>query len=125
MRTAFVSCSFHLEDYGEFFAAVKEALKELGIKYSAVDAAKQYYGELKSSKEMIKNADVLIAEVSVKNIAIGIEIGWADSLGKEIVYLVKEGVEPSTALKIVKGKLISYKDLNDLKKKLKEILKNI
>ncbi len=123
MRTAYVTCSFRLENYREFFAAVQEVLKEAGIKYSAVDSAKQYCGEMKSSKEMIKKVDMLIAEVSIKSIAIGIEIGWADSFGKEIIYMVKENIEPSTATRIVKGKIISYKSLNDLENKLKETLK--
>ncbi len=123
MRTAYVACSFRLENYREFFAAAREVLKEAGIKYSAVDSANQYRGELKSSKDMIKKADVLIAEISVKSIAIGIEIGWADSFGKEIFYLVKKDIEPSTVIRIVKGKIISYKNLNDLKRKLKEVLK--
>lgn len=72
-----------------------------------------------NSKELIRNCDLIIAEVSYSSIGLGIEIGWADFMNKKIVCIYKEGKKFSSSLKFVSNDFIEYKDGIDLIEKLK------
>ncbi len=81
-------------------------------------------GMEKITKALIKNADLVFAEVSYPSTGQGIELGWADMMGKKVVYFYKSGTKPSGALKNLTDNFIEYKDGGDLVAKLSEELKN-
>ncbi len=91
------------------------------------------YGETKlTSKEIfkrdvewIKDADLLIAEVTQVSLGVGYEIGFAESLEKKIIclYREKEGERLSAMIDGNENvKIIKYKELKDLNEKLNEII---
>lgn len=80
------------------------------------------HGSVVKTKDEIKNADVLFAEVSHSATGIGIEIGWADAFGKPIVCLYKRGVKPSNSLQFVTHEFIEYESSDDLVTKIEAYL---
>ena len=74
------------------------------------------------SKEILKQVDYMIAEVSYPSDGLGIELVWADSYGKPIIAVYKSGSVPSDSVKALAQNLIEYSSSKDLVTKLKEIL---
>lgn len=66
------------------------------------------------AKEIIKNSNLLLAEVSFPSTGQGIELGWADMLNIPIVCIHKEGSKISSSLKSITEKFFTYKDSSDL-----------
>ncbi len=75
-----------------------------------------------NTKEIIKNSDLIIAEVSFPATGQGIEIGWADIFGVPILCVSKEGQKISGSLKYITDKFITYSDSQDFITKLSEFL---
>jgi hypothetical protein len=78
-----------------------------------------------NTKEIIKNSDVVIAEVSYPATSEGIELGWADSFGIPILCLYKEGTTPPASLKAVTNALVSYSDQADMLNKIESFLSHL
>ena len=110
--------------------AVKEALKkQFLIPFIFVD---NYNFKPDQSKEMMQAAFaeidkifLLIAEVSDKAIGIGVETGYAKAKNKLIIYLRNANAEHSTTVAGISGHVLIYKDPNDLKIQLSELLEKI
>src|SRR5574337_184888 len=66
------------------------------------------------SKKTIVEADVLVAEVSFASTGLGIELGWADNMDKQIVCAYKSGIAISSSIASVCFNVISYSDISDL-----------
>ena len=77
-----------------------------------------WHAQNKSTKEFLKDADLVIGEVSYPSIGQGIELGWADMLGVPILFLRKQGAKSSSALRYLKGEYIDYVDSRDLTEKM-------
>lgn len=75
-----------------------------------------------NSKDAIKNADMILAEVSYPSLGEGIELGWADILNKRITCFYKTGVKISESLNYLNVQKIEYSDATDLVTKLAGIL---
>jgi hypothetical protein len=75
------------------------------------------------TKELIKNADLVFAEVSYPSTGQGIELGWANILETPIVCFHQAGKKPSNSLKYVTKNLIEYSSGEDLIQKLTDFLK--
>lgn len=75
-----------------------------------------------NTKKLIKNSDLLIAEVSYSATGEGIELGWADGFHIPIVCLYKEGAKPSRSLQVVSKTIVSYKDKEDMLSKIESFL---
>lgn len=73
--------------------------------------------------EWLKESDIIVAEVTTHSTGVGYEIGYADSLGKKIVCLHRDGDKKVSAM--VSGNknidLCEYKNIEDVE----NILKNI
>jgi len=78
--------------------------------------------EILNVKEILKNCDLVIAEVSTPATGQGIELCWADSLGVPILCVSKEDSDISRSLKYLTDKFIIYKDSSDLIVKISEFL---
>lgn len=75
------------------------------------------------TRELIKECDMVLAEVSYPSTGQGIELGWASMLNAPIVCIYKEGLKYSPALRYVTDTFIDYKNPKDMIEKITEILK--
>lgn len=71
-----------------------------------------------NSREIIKNCDLLVAEVSYPGTGLGIELGWASAFGKKIICVYQRGVNISQSLMAVTDNFFIYNKSN-----LAEIIK--
>jgi nucleoside 2-deoxyribosyltransferase len=75
-----------------------------------------------NSQQIIKNSDLIIAEVSYPSTGQGIELGWANSLNKNILCIYKKNQKFSSSLKFITDNFIEYENTEDLINKLSNIL---
>lgn len=75
-------------------------------------------GEVKNSKPIIKECDLVIAEVSFPSIGQGIELGWADYLNIPILCIYKETAKISSSLKLITNLFVKYSDQDDMIEKI-------
>ena len=78
-----------------------------------------------NTKNIIEEADLFIAEVSVPSLGLGIEIGRAEQIGKKILCIYNNEYNLSKSLKFVKTDIIEYEDERDMVKKLKVYIQKI
>jgi hypothetical protein len=64
--------------------------------------------------EVLKQADVIVAEVSYPSTGQGIELGLASVSGVRILCFYKSGAKPSSSLRFITNSLIEYHDTQDL-----------
>ncbi len=74
------------------------------------------------TRDMIRSADVLVAEVSVPSLGAGIEMGWADAFGVPIIALYESGSQVSFSIDNVVTTRIEYDTADDMVTKLAEAL---
>lgn len=74
------------------------------------------------TKDIIKDCDLVVAEVSYPSTGQGIELGWADIFKIPIVCMHKEGSEPSRSLHKITKDFIVYKDTIDMVAKLSDYI---
>ena len=70
------------------------------------------------SKEIIKECDIVFAEVSFPATGMGIELGWSDGFAKPIVCLYRKGAKISRSLRFITNDFIEYDDSDDLIRKV-------
>jgi len=75
-----------------------------------------------NTKDVIKNSDVVFAEVSFPATGLGIELGWADTYAVPIVCFSKTGAKISGSLKFITKNFIEYVDTEDLVEKTQKFL---
>jgi len=75
-----------------------------------------------NTKDVIKNCDVIFAEVSFPATGLGIELGWADIYSTPIVCVHKVGAKISGSLKFIAKDFIEYTDMEDLIEKIEKFL---
>lgn len=78
--------------------------------------------KLVKTKEIIKNYDLVIAEVSLQTTGVGIELGWADYLNKPILCIYEKGSEISSSLKFITNNFLEYDNSKDLIEKIERFL---
>ena len=78
--------------------------------------------EFINSKNIIKDCDLIIAELSFPATGLGIELGWAEILKTPVLCVYKKGSKISGSLKVVTKDFIEYSDSEDLIKKIKEFV---
>ena len=75
--------------------------------------------------EWIDSSDIIIAEISVPSMGVGYELGYSESKNKKIICLYDENSEKEPSMMIsgnIKNNIIRYKNLQEVKKILKEML---
>lgn len=75
-------------------------------------------GETQNSKIWIEKADLILAEVTYPSTGQGIELGWANSIGKSLICFHRTGTKPSRSLRFVCEKIFEYRDARELIEKL-------
>lgn len=73
--------------------------------------------------DVLKQTNILVAEVSYPSTGQGIELGQAKVAGVPIICFYKRGAKPSSSLHFVSEKIIAYGNTPDLLAKLKAELK--
>lgn len=73
-----------------------------------------------NTKEIIKDSDLIISEVSYPSTGQGIELGWAENYHKKIICIYKTGSKYSSSLKVVTDVFIEYKDSEDMINKIND-----
>jgi 2'-deoxynucleoside 5'-phosphate N-hydrolase len=128
---AYIALSFsHRRELGAVVAAVSRALRSVSIQpFVFTD---QYVFEKSESKAMMKRAcddirrsDLFIAEVSYKEIGIGVEAGFASGRGKPVLYLRQRSAEHSTTVSGISEEIIIYDDPADLEQKMQNLLQRM
>ena len=79
--------------------------------------------EFLNSKEVIRNSDLILAEVSKPSTGLGIELGWAEIFNKKVIKIHQEGSEISSSLKVIEGPEISYSELENISALIEEKIK--
>ena len=64
--------------------------------------------KLVKTKEIIKNYDLVIAEVSLPATGLGIELGWADDSNTPILCIHEKGTKISLSLKFITNNFLEY-----------------
>ncbi len=76
----------------------------------------------KSTKQIIQNSDLILAEVSYPSLGEGIELGWADLFKKPIICFHKKGQLGSIFVEMVTKNVIEYETTEDMIEKLEKVL---
>jgi nucleoside 2-deoxyribosyltransferase len=132
MKTIYLAYKFKDSDP----AVLKQKLEELSKIIEETTEYKtfiffrdaQKWGEIKMNiKEVVTKAykavekcDALLVEATEKANGAYFEVGYAKALGKKIIVIHQEGTE-AAFLEAAADVSITYKDFEDLKKKLKSI----
>lgn len=105
----------------EFYEPLKQSIlnKIHDINYFLQDDSP---AKVKNSKEIIKDCDLIIADITFQSTAIGIEIGWADAFNKKIILIYKKGSTVSKYMSLISEDIIEYADSSDLINKLEKIV---
>lgn len=74
------------------------------------------------SRDMIKTADALIAEVSMPSLGVGIEMGWADTFSLPVIAISEKGSRVSFSIDNVVTEQIEYENQNDMLRQLETVL---
>lgn len=68
----------------------------------------------KHSKDVIESCDLVLAEVSEPSLGEGIELGWANAAGIQIVCVHETDAEPSSSIHHVSGAIHTYTNAEEL-----------
>ena len=71
-------------------------------------------------KDVIRDCDLVLAEVSDPTFEQGLELGWASGAYVTTICFYKEGTEPSPLLPKVSENINAYGSLEDMVKKVQE-----
>jgi len=95
-----------------FFSAINDfAASQEGIE---IVFPHQEAEETHLTQAQIAKADLVLVEVSIPSTGSGIELGWANALGKEVVAFHQGGSQPSPAIKFVAKQIHVYVTREDI-----------
>lgn len=81
--------------------------------------------ERQMTRDVVKDSDVILAEVSYPSTGQGIELGWANIFNVPIICISKKGSKVSNSLKYIANIFIVYSDMDDMIQKLSTQLANV
>lgn len=77
------------------------------------------------TREMIKDCDALIAEVSTPSLGAGIEMGWADAFGHPVIAIYEKGSNPSFSIDNIVTDRIEYEGPDDMIQKIEAAIQKV
>lgn len=77
---------------------------------------------MQTAKSHMDESEFLIAELSHKAIGVGLEVGYMAAQGKTIFYLRREDAEHSTTVGGMANVTVVYRDVDDLREELRQVL---
>jgi nucleoside 2-deoxyribosyltransferase len=107
-----------LKNYGE---VLTEHIGDIGLSTEGEDKSHEYIYQ--RDMDWLRSANVLVADISTPSVGVGYEIGLAETLGKKVLCLYREGsTKPISGMINGNIKLIKriYKDDNELFQIIKE-----
>lgn len=124
---AYIAHSYaHRKSQADILLAIKNVLVSQKVetiifseKYDNFEAA-DARNMMQLAFDEIRQCDFLIAEVSSKEIGIGVEVGYAAALSLPIIYVYKEGSEYSTTVAGCSVTEVTYSSLSVLRVKLSD-----
>lgn len=66
------------------------------------------------SKQIIESCDLVIAEASFPSTGMGIELGWANAIGKRIIAVHHSDTTVSQSLAAITSEILPYSTLEEL-----------
>ncbi|NTU73104.1 hypothetical protein HGB07_02935 [Candidatus Roizmanbacteria bacterium] len=111
----YISHSTHADYENNLYQVLRNS--ELNNKYEIFLPHEQSVAPV-SSKDYIKQCDLVVAEVSYPATGQGIELGWANVFETPIVCVFKKGAKTARSLQIVSTDFIEYESGADLVQKL-------
>jgi hypothetical protein len=116
----FVAHSSNFDFRNELYLPLRNS--ELNLKHEVfLPQEKSDIGPI--TKDVIKNSELIIAEVSYPSTGQGIELGWADVFSVPIICIYREGAKISHSLNKLTNQFIVYKNSKDMIEKLTEFIK--
>jgi len=79
-------------------------------------------GQSPDTKAVLQSVNLVVAEVTFSHTAQGIELGWADMLGKPILCYYRQGYPASANIAMITNHIYPYKDPADLIYQLEQAL---
>lgn len=76
------------------------------------------------SGKLIRNASLVLAEVSYPSTGSGIELGRAEAGGVPIIAIFKNGSKISSSIKFLTKDIVEYEKLDDSLEIIKELIKD-
>lgn len=74
-----------------------------------------------SSQNIIKTADMILAEVSFPSTGLGIELGWAHIYGKNVLCIHKKDYSLTSALKCICANNINFLEYSGIKNLIEQL----
>lgn len=102
----------------------KEELYNVLRKASFSNENQIFFPQENDTKDLIKNSDIVLAEVSYPSTGQGIELGWANAFDTPIICFYQEGSKISNSLKKITNIFVEYSDMDDMEKKIERELLN-
>jgi len=103
--------SAHNDFLNELYSPIKNASSLVGYDFYLPHEEATW----KNTKDIIKEADLVIAEVTVGGTGIGIELGWANAFNKPIIAMFREETECPRSVKAVTERVVPYNQNNLVK----------
>ncbi len=116
----YLSHSSKIDYINNLYRPIRES--ELGKNHEFVYFCDDPEYSSKSSRDVIRSCDVLIAEMSECSTGMGIEIGWADSFDIRIFVVYRDGSDIKGYMSSIAEEIIKYIDTSDLISKLSEVI---
>ncbi len=110
----------HSSSY-DFRKELYEPLKNSDI-WSQHEFFLPHEGKPVNTWEVIRNSDIVLAEVSYPSTGQGIELGWASCYGKRIIAIHKQGKMGSSSIKFIAAAIIEYSNPAEMISKIEAML---
>ena len=81
-------------------------------------------GKEVKTKDIIRDYDLVIAEVSLPSTGLGIELGWAENAETKILCIHEKGAKYSSALKFITNSFIEYENEEGMINKITYFIEN-
>ncbi len=125
---AYVAIKYKSEENAELIDTITSALKKRGIEPFCFVRDFQFSNKetfsaeelMKKAFEYIKACDVVIVDITEIAVGVGIEAGYAYSLGIPILTISQKGSETFNTLKGISKDYLLYESLDELSSILKE-----
>ena len=111
----------HSQDF-DFLNSLYKPLRTSGLNTNHEFFLPHESDKFINTQEVIKNSDLILAEVTFPSTGQGIELGWASMLKIPILCASKEGSKISGSLNYITKNFIIYTDSADLVAKLAKFL---
>lgn len=107
----------HASQY-DYVSKIYKPIKSSGIYKSNEFILPHEENKLLNTKEIIKNCDLIIAEVSLPSTGQGIELAWADFAEIPVLCMYEKSSKISSSLNFITNNFIEYDNSDDMINKI-------